>query len=467
MISQRLSAARHWLLLGGLGLLVAAGVLYATSLDAPANYDEGVYLASLDALTHGQVLGTDVYASQPPGFYMLLRAIALLPGDGVAAIRAGFLLLALAGLVAGFAIGRRVAGNWGGVAAAGLLAVTAPYPIQAARIQADTASVALSLCSIAVLMAAGHRSGRYALAGALAGTALSVKLLAAPVVAPIAVLLVARRSWRAAGAVAAGAAAVWGVLLGLTAGGLDELWRSVVTDHADARDLGPSLADNLHRVLLHPLDWATPAGVVVPIGLVCAAVLSHRVETLALGAWIAATAAFLVYQRPLLDHHFVMLAAVLAVTAGAGLGAAVARIPRPARLAAAGVAALALVAGMAQEARRLDRVGNDELPSVRWAAGELRERTRPDALVASDLPIVAYLADRRMPGNLVDTSFVRLDSGSLTNAEILETLEPERIPAVAVGRLFAKRPELMGELRARYPRQIRSPGITVRLAPAP
>ena len=121
----------------------------------------------------------------------------------------------------------------------------------------------------------------------------------------------------------AGALALWVVLLVAYAGALGELWESVVADHRDARGLGPSVADNIERVLLHPLDWRTPAGVLVPIGLVAAVVLLRRVELLALGAWIVVSAAFLIAQQPLLDHHFVLLAATLAVPAGAGLGAAV------------------------------------------------------------------------------------------------------------------------------------------------
>lgn len=451
--------------LAACALAVAAAVVYARSLDAPANYDEGVYLASLDALAHGQVLGEDVYASQPPGFYALLRAASLLPGDGVEAIRLVFLLVALAGLGAAYWIGARLSGAWGGLAAASLLAVTAPYPVQAARVQADTAAVVLALCAVALLFHAARSGWRHAGAGALTGAALSVKLLAAPVLAPIAVVLVARRSPRLALAVGAGAAAVWALLVAAHARALPELWRSVVADHTGARDLGPSLADNLERVLLHPLDWATPAGLVVPAGLACAALLLRRLEALALAAWIAAAAGFLVLQRPLLDHHLVLLAAVLAVTAGAGLGAAVGRVPRPARLALVGVAALALAAGLVQEGRRLDRLGSGELAAVRAAADELRRRTRPGELVAADLPIVPYLADRRVPGELVDVSFVRLGTGSLTDADILAALERGHVRAVVVGRLLAERPGLLRELAARYPDRVRVDGITLALGP--
>lgn len=450
--------------LGLVGLLVLAAFVYGRSLHAAANYDEGVYLASLDALRHGQELGTDVDTSQPPGFYVLLSTISLLPGDGVTDIRIGFLLVALVGLGAAFAVGRRLAGSPGGLGAAALLAVTAPYPVQAARVQADTASVVLALTAVAVLMYAGRSSWRAASAGLLAGAALSIKLLAVPVVVPIAVLLVARRSWRMAAALVAGAGVVWLTLAGAYAGALGELWQTVVADHRLARILGPSLADNAERVLLHPLEWSTPVGVLVPIGLICAAMLLRRVETLALGLWIVASAAFLIYNRPLFDHHLVLLAPVLAVPAGAGLGAGVSRAPRPVRLAVAGVVALALAAGFVQEERRLARQ-DGEPPGVRWAAEQLRLRTKPAELVGTDLPIAAYLGDRRVPGALIDSSYVRLGTKALTVPDILDTLERERVRAVVVGRGYAEKPALMRELRSRYSTRLSSGGITIYLAP--
>ena len=58
-----------------------------------------------------------------------------------------FLLIALLGLGAAFALGRKIAGMWGGIGAAAVLAVTPPFPVQAARVQADTASVVLALCA--------------------------------------------------------------------------------------------------------------------------------------------------------------------------------------------------------------------------------------------------------------------------------------------------------------------------------
>ena len=58
------------------GLLAVAAFVYIRGVEAAANYDEGVYLASLDAMRRGQELGSEIYTSQPPVFYWLLRVLA-------------------------------------------------------------------------------------------------------------------------------------------------------------------------------------------------------------------------------------------------------------------------------------------------------------------------------------------------------------------------------------------------------
>jgi 4-amino-4-deoxy-L-arabinose transferase-like glycosyltransferase len=445
-------------------LLAAAGLVYARSLHTRANFDEGVYLASLDALRHGQALGTQVDIPQPPGFYLLLQGIALVLGNSLTGVRVGFLLIALLGLAAAYAIGRRLGGPPGGLAAAGLLAVTAPYPAQAAQVEADTASVVLALCSVAALMHARRRPWPSLASGALAAAAVSVKLLAVPVAAPLALLLLAGRSGRQAASFLAGALAVGAVLAVRYAYALGDLYDSVVVEHRSAQALG-SLSGNVHRVLLHPLDWHTPAGLAIPLGIVLAAVLRPRVETAALLAWIVASAAFLVYQRPLLDHHLVLVATVLAVTGGVGFGAAAGRLPRPALAAGAAALAALLAAGFVQEHRRLARDDRPEPAEVRWAVAALRAHTSPGELVGTDLPIVPYLARRRVAGQLIDSSYGRLLSGTQTTRDILRVLAARRIRAVLVGRNYRLKPDLISALRSRYPRRLSRDGITLYLGP--
>ena len=62
-------------------LLVAAGWIFSIPLHAATNYDEGNYLAALTDLRHGFVLGKDVYADQPPGWYGLLQVLAWIFGN--------------------------------------------------------------------------------------------------------------------------------------------------------------------------------------------------------------------------------------------------------------------------------------------------------------------------------------------------------------------------------------------------
>jgi 4-amino-4-deoxy-L-arabinose transferase-like glycosyltransferase len=444
-------------------LVAVAAVLFARSLHTSANFDEGVYLASLDALRHGQALGTVVIVPQPPGFYVLLRAIGAVFGSSVADVRVGFLIIALAGLLAAFAAGRSISGPWGGLAAAGLLAFTAPYPAQAARVEADTVAVVLSLCAIAVLLPAGAGRWRAATSGALAAAAVSVKLLAVPVAAPLAVLLVVRRSGRQALAFAVGALVVAGALAIRYAYALGALYDSVVVEHRSAQSLG-SYRDNLHRVLLHPLDWHTPAGLVIPIGVVLAVLFARNLGTAALGAWVIASAAFLIYQRPLLDHHMVLIATALAVTSGVGFGAAAQRLPRPLLVAGAAVFALVLAAGFVQEHRRLARNDQPEPAEVQWAVATLRESTKPDELVATDLPIVPYLAGRRVAGEVIDSSYGRLLSKTQTTEDILGVLARRHIRAVLVGRNYRLKPDLISALRNRYPQELSRDEITLYLA---
>ena len=55
------------------GLAAAQAALFGRLVGTDTDYDEGVYLTSVDALERGQRLGGDVFAPQPPVFYLLLR----------------------------------------------------------------------------------------------------------------------------------------------------------------------------------------------------------------------------------------------------------------------------------------------------------------------------------------------------------------------------------------------------------
>jgi 4-amino-4-deoxy-L-arabinose transferase-like glycosyltransferase len=417
-------------------VLGAGAGLFTRGLDGRTSYDEGVYLASLDALQHGQELGRDVFASQPPGFYLLLRLIAVPAGRSVEDMRIGMLVLALLGVAAAYLVGRRFAGLPGGVAAAALVVAAPPYAAQAPRVAADAPSVALALCALAAAAYGLRRGGLWAPAavGALTAAAIATKLLVLPLVVPLAVLAWQRRvGTRTALALLGGAAVVAAALAGIYAGVLSELWRDAVDFHRDARSIagGQSAGSRIldYFSLRTPTTWVTLAGAL-------AAVAFRR--HLALWAWVAASIGFLLLQSPLLDHHFVLLAAALATAAGTALASLRGRLV----LAGVAVACVGAAAGWIQDYRQIGRSTPPEPAEVHAAADAVRALTRPGELVAADLPIVAYLADRRLPGELVDTSAVRLASGSLTRRDILSARVRVYVVGRELKRLLAPGPQL-------------------------
>src|SRR5207244_13508130 len=131
------------------------------------------------------------------------------------------------------------------------------------------------------------------------------------------------------------------------------------------------------------------------------------------------------------------------------VGGAVARRGPRVSVAAAGVLVVALAVGVAQQVHRLDYARQAEPEELRWGSERLAACTRPGERVASDQPIVAFRAGRQLPGELVDTSLVRVQTGSLPPARVLEILRRDRIRAVFVGRSFEDESALLRALRAR------------------
>src|SRR5207247_3308221 len=91
-------------------LLVIACFLFRHGLSYPPDFDEGVYLAAVDAWRHGQALGSEIFTAQPPGFYTLLRAGQAVLGATVSGGRDTIVALALVGLAGAYGLGRLLGG---------------------------------------------------------------------------------------------------------------------------------------------------------------------------------------------------------------------------------------------------------------------------------------------------------------------------------------------------------------------
>jgi hypothetical protein len=122
------------------------------------------------------------------------------------------------------------------------------------------------------------------------------------------------------------------------------------------------------------------------------------------------------------------------------------------------VCAVVIAASIANHAQRSSA---GESNGIKWAVTVLRTRTPTGTDVASDLPIIPFLAGRRQPATLVDTSTTRIGSGWLTRSQILSALERPRVAAVVVGNNFALDPKLVQAIRRSFPLVLSRYGVRI------
>lgn len=456
--------------LTGVAALVAAQTLLARRLlHTDTFFDEGTYLVSVDALRHGQELGDPVFTSQPPGWYHLLDLVVSIAGSSVADVRGGLAVVAGLGAAAAYGVGRAIAGRLEGALCAGMLLIAFPLALYAGRVLADPASLTLALTAVALAALAG-RTGRATLAaacGLVLMVGVLVKLQAVLALPTVGCLLLLRQGSRRrlVGAFAAGAAAPLALVAAVHARALPDLWDGAVTYHR--RAAGVEILDNgaALRSLFNP---RMPFGWLVVLGAAGAVVAVARrgwSPAAALWLWPAVVASFLFWHDPLLEHHLASVTVALAPAAGVALAFGLRALPRRAAAVAAAVLVTAIGAGYAQEIRRLDSEVVPEEPGTVWAAQELARATAPGELVASDQPYAAYLARRRVAGELVDTAQLRFSAGSLTPESVLRILEDRCVRAVVAGRSFTTVPGVLERLRARYPDETRRFGVSVLTRP--
>jgi 4-amino-4-deoxy-L-arabinose transferase-like glycosyltransferase len=426
----------------GLALLLGLAVwIFLIPFHMAANYDEGNYLAALTDLRHGFALGKDVYADQPPGWYSLLRFFAWIFGNSISGIRTGLLIVSVLGIAAAWACARPL-GPLPAFGAGALLLVAPPYPAQATQVEADTVAAVLGLGALA-FAAWGYRGkGSPALAtaaGVLIACAVSVKLSAAAILLPLAALALFRRRlipWSLLGIVAVAA-----VELIAFRNDLGDITRGAIGQHTSA--LGSSQYSrsvNVQR-LLHflnshtPFSWLVLASAIATIWLAVSRAPGIR-RLAAYWLFVPAGAAFILAMKPLLDHHLVILSVSLAVPAGAALGLAAAHLRSDARLLAALLLSAFVAAGLYQQHRQLVRGTAPEPAWVLRGANWLRTQSGPDDIVATDIPILAYYAHRRLVPDFVDSSFTRLGVGELTPAKVSAELDRHHVKVAAIGRVF-------------------------------
>jgi 4-amino-4-deoxy-L-arabinose transferase-like glycosyltransferase len=450
-------------------LWIAAIGSRAWALGSPSvEYDEGVYWASLRAEALGHPLFTSIFSSQPPLFLNSIYPLYLFFGQTFEAARAAVILYSLVGLAAVWLTAWALCGRWSGALALALLAFVPRYLTESYTLQAEAPALAFATVSVALAVHAVRQS-RVRWRGWLAagsGAALmlgvAVKLFDVVAVVPVALYLLApaglalvdatgKPRWPGRAALgsalgvampdlarAAGGAVLAAALVLLPfAGRWPALYDQVIQFHlAAGRITQQSLLDRVGVVVGSGGDLPLLA---LAVALAAWALARRWWRVLPLTAWFVGSLLLLLAQRPLLGHHLALLlppAALIAAvvvlrafgerTSGALPGASPRDVVKYGSLGAALlVAALGLSVGLNGVRHAALARDHDSLPAFVLAAATL-----PDDLVVTDDQYVAGLADRDVPPDLVDTSFVRVQAGYLSAQQLEREADSSRVRAV-------------------------------------
>jgi hypothetical protein len=260
---------------------------------------------------------------------------------------------------------------------------------------------------------------------------------------------------------AAGLAATVAALLIAHAGAIGDLWTSGVTYHSKARST-PAVIPHPHRQILDQIPHGTPFFVLAVLAVVLAVafvVLRRPLHVWPLWSWVVLSVAFLFVHAPLHYNNLIVFPFTLAVAGGATLGAALERLPRTMALAATAALALAVAAGFVQQLHRVDLAKTPEPSSNVAAARALERLTPPGALTVDDRPIISFLAHRQVVGPLVDLAFLRWETGSLTDGDVIRRLGDAR--AVVISRALRTRPAILAAVHQRFHRAYDHDGVQI------
>ena len=436
------------------------------TLDMPFDrdsYDEGVYWQSLRSLAQGHTLYWQIFSSQPPAFLLSIYPAYLIFGQSILAARIGIALLSLCGLLGVLFVGKVLQGNGGALLALLLLVVSPLYLTESQTLQADAPSTALMVLALGLAyLWWEHPTGLagYALAF-LTGTILALsifsKLFGLADLVPIGLLVLAH-FWRVRQEPAGKRLVHYGSVLTLIGallltcflfilffrGSLSPLWDQVITFHTAARVYSTSTTGDNFRTLLQALK--TPLGLFALYGIVVS-LLWRDWRVLPLIAWFLVIFCLLWQQLPLLHHHLVTLVPPLVLLAMMGIGPLPA-IHRSSRLRVYlgnSFAVIALIVtimyfvpiivstyqGTQQQANGIDT------QMSRRVIQDLDAVTRPDQLVITDAQFLVAEANRSTPPQLVDTSFVRIQSKYLSEQQLVQIASQSNVRAVLLytGRL--------------------------------
>ncbi len=421
------------------------------------SYDEGVYWQSLRAMSTGDGLYQQIFYSQPPFFLLSIFPIYQFFGQSIWAARLGIVIISLVGLPGAFLLGKALRGYSGAITALLLLIVAPIYLAESQILQADAPSAALSMLAVALAYLWWEHPEGLTGCGLAASTTFTLalgifsKLLVVTAIVPVGLLALVHL-WRithqpagtrlkAARSLLVGSAIfiIVTVLIFLPfIGSFSALWSDMVTFHTVASSVFRAEHTGNTATLRHFL-FTTPLTYLACFSSIVA-LLRRDWRVIPLFAWLIATAILVWQQTPLFQHHLVALLPPLVALAIMGIGPITWTRQRSAMLQNS-IVALTVVLMLATTLINIEQIrifyrgieaqANSvntqvELQVVR----DLQQSIQPQQQVITDAQFLAAQAGRATPPSLVDTSTVRIDSGYVTSAQLIQAAEQPQVQAV-------------------------------------
>ena len=408
-------------------------------------WDEGVLLMTGRQLQRGAPLYAKIWYNYPPLFPRMLATVFNVLGPSAAAGRG--MVLVLSGLLLGgvSAIGYRLSRGWFPALSAVLLVVLAPpFLLSSRAVVADLPALSLAVWAVALATWNLERPhwGRFIGAGILYGLSLAIKPTAVFAGLPLAIAACwpdrdsARRV--SASAVSRVSLLVLGALVALvvsmTGSHLGTLVRQVLGSLATSKGShGLQVGANLVEILAylafvdHPGPRYVLPLLLVP-GLVFLAVARRRPQSIVLLSWWSAGVLTWLTHVPLYSHHLITLLVPSALIAAYGVAGLVRWAPFRHRLPSWILATLALllVAYLAGAGRLMTHGARFALPSdddedadALDLARALPELLAPERYLVTDSLMLAFVADRQVPPELVNTSSYRIETGQLNASQAI------------------------------------------------
>jgi len=484
---------RHWWIwaavfailgYGGCAILDTAGRAYPAHYE----YDEGVYAETASAAADGAHPYRDIFLGQPPVLVLVLAQVYRAGWRTLTAARWCVTLFSVGWLLAIYTIlaacGRPRAGLFGVL----LLLGSPTFFTTSTTVQMEGPSESLAAAAIACAVLGIGRAGCefargrparrlvptgesrhrmlsilwWGAGGMCAALAVMTKLTAAACAVALLALAVTgppEERRRRLGAVMGGAAL--GILPLLPTIATPAFLTQTIFFHL-------SLA---HRLGITPIPHAVQAteflttnwflATMAGAGVGMAAIPGHRLERLAL-VWLGAGALAVCLMTPTWPHHFAVLLSPLALLAGAAAD----RLPdwlSTKTKAARPVATMLVMAAVTAVAVRDIALATSPAcksappPGLVATVAEIARLVPSDALVVTDDPMLVFLAHRRVPPNLIDSSVARWQNGNLSEGDLHTALSDPRVGAVLLWRGTFERefPGFATEAAAVFPNALR------------